>query len=77
MSNNEFKRKSLIHNKEYNYFDTVKIKNPNQAAAYIEAGIVPVDIRVQKNEEGKRIIVYYFDKEETKEVFSKWCNYEL
>lgn len=73
----EFYRKSLILGKEYNFFNTVKIKNLNQAAAYIEAGIFPVDIRVCRNEQDKRMIVYYFDKDESKEVFDKWCNYEL
>jgi hypothetical protein len=57
----KFNRKSLITGVEYNYFDMVKIKNFNQAAAYIEAGIFPKDIRVNRDMENRRIIVYYFD----------------
>ena len=79
MKTNEFMRKSLIFGTEYNYFDTVKIKNMNQAAAYMENGVYPVDIKVYRDDENKskRMIAYFFNKDESKEVFEKWCNYDL
>lgn len=75
--NNSFVRKSNLTHEEYDYFKTVKIKNVNQASAYIEHDVFPEDIRVERTEDNKRVIVFYFDKEKSKDVFDKWCNYEL
>ena len=77
MPNNEFFRTSNLTGKTYNFFETVKIKNITQSAAYIDHGVFPVDIRVGKTEDNKRILLFYFDREESKDVFDKWCRYEL
>lgn len=73
----EFYRTSNLTGRTYNFFETVKIKNMNQAAAYIENDVFPIDVRAGREENGKRVIMFYFDKQESKEVFDKWCNYEL
>lgn len=73
----EYFRESRLDGKMYNYFETVLIKNINQAAAYIENGVIPVDIVPFKDNNGKRTLGFYFYRKETKEVFDKWCKYEL
>ena len=70
--------KSHITQKEYDIFKCVKIVNIQQACAYMENNILPVDIKVSTDvKTGKRCVVFYFDKEESKDVYDKWCNYLL
>lgn len=73
----EFIRKSKLTGKEYNVFDTVKILNMTQVAAYLNHDVVPVDIMVSTGKEGRPILVYYYLKEETKEVYDLWCRHEI
>ena len=51
--------------------ETVKIVNLDQVSKYIQHGIKPVDIQYTNR------LVFVFDKEQTKDVFKKWRNYEL
>jgi hypothetical protein len=70
--------KSNISQCEYDLFSCVKIVNIQQACAYMENGIYPVDVKSSiDNKTNKRCVVFYFDKNESKEVYDKWCNYEL
>lgn len=73
----QFFRYSRITGKRYNLFETVKIVNLLQSMSYISAGVLPVDISISKNTDGKPCFVFLFVKEETKEVYDKWCNHEL
>lgn len=77
MNENYKLKHSLLTGKNYDILKTVKILNIAQAAAYLENDIFPVDICVSKDNNGKRCLVYYFDKDESKEVYDKWCKYEL
>ena len=70
--------KSQVTQREYDLFSCVKIINIQQACAYMDNGVYPVDIKSSiDNKTGKRCAVFYFDKNESKEVYDKWCNYEL
>lgn len=70
--------KSHISQDEYNLFSCVKIVNIQQACAYMENGIYPVDIKPSiDTKTNKRCVVFLFDKNESKEVYDKWCNYQL
>lgn len=51
--------------------ETVKIVNLDQVSKYIQHDIKPVDIQYTNR------LVFVFDKEQTKDVFKKWRNYEL
>lgn len=74
----EYYIKSPVTQREYNLFNAVKIVNIQQACAYIEHDILPVDIKVSTDmKTNKRCVVFYFDKTESREVYDKWCNYEL
>lgn len=74
---NEFYRFSTVTGKSYDVFKCVKLLNMQQVAFYLENSVFPVDIRVSLTENGKKCLVYYFDRSESKEIYNKWCNYEL
>jgi len=77
MDEKDYRRRSNTSGENYDFFKTVKIKNPHQAAIYMDFGVNPVDVRSVRDEDGKLKIVFYFDKEESKEVFDLWCRHEL
>ena len=70
--------KSNIGNIEYNPKDVIRIVNPKQCMMYIKNNIFPVDIYTSVNEKtGAPILVMIFMRDQTAEVYKKWCNYEL
>ena len=73
----EFYRFSTVTGKSYDIFKTVKILNILQAASYMDNDVFPVDIRVSRDDNMRRCLVFYFDREESKEVYDKWCKHEL
>lgn len=73
----EFFRISTVTGKSYDVFKTIKIRNMNQAGAYMENDVFPVDIKIERTSDNKRCLVFYFYKEETKDVYDRWCKYEL
>jgi hypothetical protein len=52
--------------------EVVKIVNPKQASMYIKHGVNPIKVYW-----GFDRVVYEFSKEDTAELFNKWCKYEL
>lgn len=52
----------------------VVIVNFKQACAYIGSGIKPKDVAYDWD---KKVMVFYFDKQETAEVWNKWKNREF
>ena len=74
----EYLRYSRLTGKKYNVFECVKIYNMNQAMAYFDNGVLPVDIKIGENKStGKPIFIFYFIKEETKDVYEAWINHSL
>lgn len=73
----EFLRYSKITGKKYNLFDCITIYNLNQSIAYISNGVFPVDIKIGRNKQDAPILVFYFVKDETKDVYERWVNHEL
>lgn len=72
------KIKGKFSNKLYYANEAVRILDPMQAALYWANGIEPLDIYSSRDyKTNKALIVYVFKKDETKEVFDKWCNHEL
>ena len=70
--------KSNFTGKEYDSSKAIRILNANQAAAYIKHGITLLDLWLSKDvNTGKPILVYIFDKEESKEAYDLWCKHEL
>lgn len=74
----EYLRRSPLTGKKYNLFDCVRIVNITQATAYMSNDVWPVDIKISENaDNGQKCLVFYFIKNETKELYDKWCKYEL
>lgn len=70
--------KSNLGDFTYNSQDVVRILNPKQRDLYLMNGIMPKDIYVSvDNESEDKVLVYIFLKEETREAYNKWRNYEL
>lgn len=51
---------------------TIEIVNVKQASMYIKNGVKPIDLYY-----GRDRLVFLFNKEETREVYDKWCKYTL
>jgi len=73
----EFIRKSKISGRKYDVFRALRIINPQQCAAYLEYGAELLDVYVSEDKDGKRILVFLFDREGTKDLYDKWCKHEL
>ena len=52
----------------------VAIVNFKQACAYIGSGVKPKDVAYDWD---KKVMVFYFDKQETAEVWNRWKNREF
>lgn len=73
----EYMRFSTVTNKKYNMFNTVRILNMEQWSFYMDRGVNPVDIKVtESNRSDKKMVAFYFDKDETKNVYAEWCAYK-
>ena len=69
---------NLKHARDYGLKEVVRIVNIKQQIAYMSAGVYPVDMYVSIDDKtNNSIIVMIFLKEDTKEVYQTWCNYEL
>lgn len=70
--------KSNLKNMEYTEKEVIRIYNRDQQTFYIDYGIYPIDMYTSyapKN--NRKIIVMIFNRNDTKEVYQKWCNYEI
>ena len=70
----EFYRLSTVTGKKYDIFKTVKILNLRQCIYYTQNGIYPVDIKITETDKGEKCFVFYYDREESKQVYEDWCN---
>lgn len=65
-------------NEMYYPSKAIRILTPKQAAAYWLNGIKPVDIYPSRDfTTHEPVLVFVFNKEDTKEVFDLWCKKEL
>lgn len=72
------KIKSNISSIEYVSSDVVRIINPKQQSFYLSNEVYPIDIYTSYDEKSnKKLIVMIFEKNKTKELYKKWCNYDL
>ena len=70
--------KSNLGDFTYDSKDVVRIFNPKQRDLYLMNGIMPKDIYTSVDDKtDDKILVYIFLKEDTREAYNKWLNYEL
>ena len=69
--------KSNLGDFSYNTNNVVRIKNPKQRDLYLMNGIMPKDIYTSIDEKtDQKNLIYIFSKEDTRDAYEKWCNYE-
>lgn len=69
---------NLKNVRDYLPHEVVRIVNPKQYILYIKNGVFPIDVYPSIDEKtNKDILAMVFLKENTSEVYKKWCNYEL
>jgi hypothetical protein len=72
------KVKTNLRPRDYITSEIVRIINPKQYLSYIKHGVYPIDMYASMDEKTNNIILaMIFLKEDTSEVYKKWCNYEL
>ena len=59
--------------KTYNLWGVIKILNPRQAAFYVSRGLEIQDFELSEDKNKEPILVFYFNKDETKEPYDEWC----
>lgn len=65
---------SKVTGRTYDIFSIIRIMNPKQAAYYCSRGLDIQDIEISEDRNTKEpVLVFYFIKDETKEVFDEWC----
>ena len=70
---NEYLRYSRVVGKKYNLFECVRITNVKRVYSYLENGVHLLDVYSGKNKNNKPTLVFLFYKEDTKEIYKKWC----
>ena len=63
--------------RDYNEKEVCRILNPKQWKLYIKHNVYPIDIYSSFDNNGNDVIVFIFLKEETKDLYQAWLNYEL
>lgn len=72
------KVKSNLKPRNYTQNEVVRIVNQKQYLTYIKNGVYPIDMYASIDEKtDNTILAMIFLKEDTSEVYKKWCNYEL
>lgn len=77
----EFWKRSPLTGQKYDYFskDILHIVNLSQVDFYMnECDLVPIDVMLSDDRKrpGKKIVLFLFSKEETKDAYTAWCERE-
>lgn len=69
--------KSNLKPRDYTEKEAVRIYNRDQQTFYIDSNVYPVDVYTSYSPKCERkIIIMTFIREDTKEVYKKWQDYE-
>lgn len=69
---------SDVTGKTYDPTKCVRILNSLQACKYIKNQCLPLDIYPSIDfKTGQDVLVYLFDREESKQLYSAWCEHTL
>lgn len=70
--------KTNLKARDYNLHEVNRICNVKQQLFYMNNGAFPIDIypSYDKNND-RKIIVMIFDKDDTRELYIKWKNYDV
>ena len=66
---------SNVTGKVYDIFSVIRLLNMKQVAYYMSLGLELQDIEVsQDRKTGESILVFYFNKDDTKDAYDSWCS---
>lgn len=69
--------RSVLTGRMYSNDETLRIVNIAQATFYMQNGLLPVDIYPSKDfKTGKDILVFIFNRADSKPLFDQWCKQE-
>ena len=72
------KIKTNLTPRDYTHKEVVRIKNPKQYTLYIKNNVYPIDVYTSIDDKSNNnIVVMIFLKEDTTDVYQKWCDYNL
>ena len=70
--------KTHLKARDYSPKDVVRIVNQKQVLLYAKNNVYPIDMYASIDDKtNNTILVMIYIKEDTSEVYKKWCNYEL
>lgn len=70
--------KTHLKARDYSPKDVVRIVNQKQVLLYAKNEVYPIDMYTSIDDKtNNTILVMIYLKEDTSEVYKKWCNYEL
>ena len=65
---------SKITGKTYDLFSIIRILNIQQVIFFLSKQIPLQDIEVSEDRNtGKPVLVFYFNREDTREAYDEWC----
>ena len=77
MKTEPYYKTSKITGRTYNLFNICRILNLTQVCYYLEQNVPIEDIEVSEDrKQGNPILVFYFDRDLSKEAYDNWCNRE-
>ena len=70
--------KTNLKSRDYSIHEVVRIVNPKQYLLYIKNGVYPIDMDTSIDEDTDKIMLAgVLLKEDTTDVYKKWCAHEL
>ena len=64
--------------RDYYLNEVCRILNQKQQMLYIKHGVYPIDIYTSIDAKTDNdVVVMIFDRNETTDLYTKWCNHEL
>ncbi len=74
MKEEKYYKTSKITGRKYDIFESIKILNISQAIFYLQNQIKLQDLFVSNDKKtDKPVLVFVFNREDTKDVFNEWC----
>ena len=73
--NEHYYKRSNITGRHFDLFNSVSILNIQQICFYLSKNVRPMDIKVSQDKNGKNVLVFMFDKDESRDAYILWCNY--
>ena len=74
MEHTPYYKVSKITGKTYDLFSIIRILNIQQVIFFLSKQIPLQDIEVSEDRNtGKPVLVFYFNREDTREAYDEWC----